>query len=341
MKAEITNIYSKNRIALHEVVPVDTPFSISVEATSFCNMKCKYCLHSFPKEKIIESGHVFETMSDDTFTLFLNQLGEFPRPIKSINFCGVGEPLLHRKLPYMIKRLKELKLADKVFIITNGIALNHHLSEALVDSGLDMIKISLNGLTQEAYRDNCNVKIDFDKFYSEISYLNSIKGNMEIGVKILDSCLDSADEKEFYRMFEDCCDKMNIEKTVSLFDEVSYDGIIKEETYSRYDLNLKNRVRVCANPFIRMGVRSTGKVMIGLPYNGITTKNMDIRKESIYNIWNGVEHKHILLNVLSGVKEGITEKCKKCVIKDDFAFPEDNLDDHALEIYERVMNSMN
>jgi MoaA/NifB/PqqE/SkfB family radical SAM enzyme len=276
-------------------------------------------------------------MNDETFSLLLKQLKEFPARLKSINFAGVGEPLLHKQLPYMIRELKRAGVTESITIITNGIALNENLSLALVDAGVDDLRISLNGLTSKSYLENCGAYLDFDQFLAQIKFLYNNKQKMLLGVKILDSCLGNASESDFYKIFGNYCDKMAIEKTVPLFENLDYDNIVIDKlVLSRYNLWRSERIDICATPFFRMAIRSTGKIMICLPYNGLTSENMDIRKHSIYEIWNGSEHQQIMLNVLRKIKTGITDKCGRCVIRDDFAFKEDSLDKYADELIERV-----
>jgi sulfatase maturation enzyme AslB (radical SAM superfamily) len=337
MKAEITNIYSKDRVPLHKVVPLNTPFTVIIEPTTFCNLKCRFCLHSFSENDILESGHIFETMRDETFNRLIEQIKEFPQKIKSVNFAGVGEPLLHNKLPQMISQLKDTGKVEKVSIITNGIPLNHKLSRDLVNAGTDSIKISINGLKSDDYYMYCSSHIDYDKFHSEIVYLYENKGDMELGIKILDSCLGEGGKEDFFEQYGNYCDIISVEKTLPLYEELSYDKIIADaSSLSRYDLNRQERVKICPSPFFKISIRSTGQIMICCPYNGLELSSMNVNTNTLLECWNSEEHKKVLFNILAEKYEGITAKCKKCSLRDDFAFSEDILDNYGKEIYERI-----
>ena len=89
------NLYAQNRHLLRDVVPLDTPYSINIEPSSYCNMRCVYCMHSLPREEIVAQGYSDNYaggyMSDETFALLLEQLKKFPSKISSITFGGVGE----------------------------------------------------------------------------------------------------------------------------------------------------------------------------------------------------------------------------------------------------------
>ena len=58
---------------------------------------------------------------------------------------GIGEPLLNRELPAMIEHAKAR--GAHVLFNTNAITLNGRWPAALVDAGLDEIRVSLDGST--------------------------------------------------------------------------------------------------------------------------------------------------------------------------------------------------
>lgn len=334
--AIINHIYNQKRVPLWSVIPLDTPFVIEIEPSSYCNLKCKYCLHSLPKREIMNSGHQFLSMSDELFELLLKQTMEFPNKVKQIGFAGMGEPLLHKKLPYMIEQFKEKAGIERITITTNGIALTHQLADDLINAGLDHIKISVNGLSGEDFKNNCGVFVDFEQYMEQIEYLYRNKQNAEVACKIMDSCIGEEVEK-FYRIFRDVCDVMSIEKTVRVFHEVSYDNIIDKEkkVLSRYDMR-NQEVRICASPFFRLAVKADGEVSACRLYNGVTAPDFNIQQQSLLEIWNGNERQSILLGVLKEATDGLNSNCLNCTLRDDFAFEEDILDDHAEEIYEKL-----
>ncbi|MDR1377851.1 MAG: radical SAM protein [Synergistaceae bacterium] len=337
MMAQIARIFNSDRVPLWEVIPLDTPFVIEIEPTSFCNLQCKYCLHSLPKQKISDSGHKFLHMNDDVFDLLLKQTIAFPGKVKQIGFAGMGEPLLHKRLPYMIEQFKDRAGIERVTITTNGIALTHQLTDSLLSSGLCHIKISVNGLSSEDFMRNCGATIDFDKYLEQIDYLYKNKGSAVVACKIMDSCVGDA-EDTFFSMFGDKCDAISVEKTVRVFHEVAYDGIIEadKEVLSRYDIR-KNRVHICASPFFRFAVKADGTVSACRLYNGLTHKSFKIQNNTLPKIWNSDERREMLLGVLKEKTDGLNSECNNCTLRDDFAFESDLLDDHAGELYQRIL----
>ena len=334
MKAVFQDHYSIKRQELNKIIPLDMPFTLSVEPTTFCNLKCNFCLHTLTREEMIKAGHVFSSMGPDVFQSLVEQLKKFPRPLKILSFIGEGEPLLHKDLPYMIEQLSRKRLADNIQILTNGVPLTRELSSALINAGISIIKVSINGLSADDYLKNCAVKIDFDKLVSELHYLYEIKGNVQIYIKTVDAVLKDRPKEEFFKIFGDCCDKISVERVLPCIPGVSYEGIATPNVTSRY-FSVTEKVKICASAFYRMSVKYDGTVKVCGCRSGIVV-DKDIN--NFYKAWNGAVHKEIMLKVLKEEYEGITEYCKVCFNKNGFAFKEDNLDPYAQEIYERIKN---
>ena len=116
---------------------------VYVEPTSRCNLNCRTCIRNAWDES---QGD----MSAGTFDRLLENLEALPfRP--DVFFGGFGEPLL---LPDIADRVRRAKsVAGKVELITNGILLTEKRSQALINSGLDTLWVSVDGATPENYAD--------------------------------------------------------------------------------------------------------------------------------------------------------------------------------------------
>jgi MoaA/NifB/PqqE/SkfB family radical SAM enzyme len=123
--------------------PITQLAKVYVEPTSRCNLTCKTCIRNAWDES---QGD----MADGTFDLVLKCLEELPsRP--TVFFGGFGEPLLLANIAEMIKRAKQV--AGKVELITNGILLTESCARKLIESGLDTLWVSVDGVTPESYAD--------------------------------------------------------------------------------------------------------------------------------------------------------------------------------------------
>jgi MoaA/NifB/PqqE/SkfB family radical SAM enzyme len=87
-------------------------------------------------------------ISDDTFRNIINSIKG--REI-GIRFIRWGEPTLHQKL---IEYIKEIKNEGHLcHINTNGMLLNDRLIYELINSGLDSIKFSFQGVDEKSYNE--------------------------------------------------------------------------------------------------------------------------------------------------------------------------------------------
>jgi len=342
MKAKQQAFYDTNRQILQKIVPLIVPFTVQIEASSACNLKCKFCAMS-SKRALEQRGHVMKNISDETFVLIIEQLKEFSQPIKRVYFCGLGEVLMHHRLPYMVRSIKENSITSEVMIFTNAVNLTYEASLALVEAGLDIITISVNGLNQGDYKRNCGRLIDFSKYVEQITFLYKNRGKLRINLKTVDLCVNSeADRQLFFDTFGNICDFINIETIAPLHKGVDYSGnnIKNSQNVSKFS-TFNAFKRVCSQPFYKLIISSLGKInfcdaVYGFPYD-----NLDIRKQRLKEIWNGPEHTQLLINSLREICEGPSAICQNCAGKHNLAFEADDLDPYADEILARLRPSMN
>ena len=115
------------------------PRSIYVETTSRCNSLCETCILTF-------GGR--EAPKDLGWEEFRHIVDQFP-VLERVVLHGIGEPLLNRALPEMVRHAKER--GAQVLFNSNAITLTARWHQALVDAGLDEIRVSLDGSTPETY----------------------------------------------------------------------------------------------------------------------------------------------------------------------------------------------
>jgi radical SAM protein with 4Fe4S-binding SPASM domain len=133
--------------------------ALVVEASSHCDLSCSFCAaHS---NKVHES--VFELNTDmrkqkshmtrETFSEIVNKVSGLPK-LKMLFFHGNGEPLLNPHLPEMVATAKKSMIAEKITIVTNGTLLDSNRLATLIDSGVNIFRVSLDYFTREKYRLN-------------------------------------------------------------------------------------------------------------------------------------------------------------------------------------------
>jgi MoaA/NifB/PqqE/SkfB family radical SAM enzyme len=131
----------QNYVRMHR--PVTHLTKVYIEPTVACNLDCITCFRNAWEQPI-------GRMTDESFEAILAGLQELD-PIPSVYFGGIGEPLFHPKTIDWIARVKLLGV--NVELITNGTTLTEKKSKQLIDAGLDLLWVSIDGASPETYAD--------------------------------------------------------------------------------------------------------------------------------------------------------------------------------------------
>ena len=125
-------------VAKGSVSPID-PQVVFIEVTNRCNLACETCPRTFFDREPLKTLTVGE---------FVQIAAQFPNMRRAL-LHGIGEPLLNRDLPQIIKYLKARDV--EVVINSNGTLLSNRWQRALVESGLDEYRCSIDGASPESY----------------------------------------------------------------------------------------------------------------------------------------------------------------------------------------------
>ena len=115
------------------------PRVVFIEVTNRCNLLCETCPRTY---------FTREPLKDLSFDEFVYIAAQFPEMQRAV-LHGIGEPLLNRELPQMVHYLKERSV--EVLFNSNGTLLTPAWQEALVHSGLDEFRCSIDGASAETY----------------------------------------------------------------------------------------------------------------------------------------------------------------------------------------------
>lgn len=324
--------FENNRRYLHNLVPLSGPFSVNVEVSSICNIKCKYCLHSV-EQKMNSLGN----MSLTVFTEIVSQMKKFQNKLEKLVINGVGEPLCNPVLPEMLSIAKQSNISKKIEFFTNGTLLTPEVSRAIINAGVDRIKISLQGLNDEKYEKVCGKAINFNMLFDNIAYLASIKGNTELFIKIIDLGLDDNYDlflKQF--SFADC---LYVEHVQPWFTEVDYSDMYKESgeqsVNNKYGLAI-TPPSICPVPFYRFYIDVCGNVFYCYSIRQ-PAPILNCLEVPLLSIWNGIQRNSFLCSMLK-YGRSCSSVCEKCTMMCDSAFSEyDRLDGYA----EGLLNHFN
>lgn len=116
-----------------------SPRVVFIEVTNRCNLLCETCPRTFFDR---------EPLKTLSYTEFVQIAEQFPEMRRAL-LHGIGEPLLNRELPQIIQYLKKREV--EVIINSNGTLLTPAWQAALVESGLDQYRCSIDGAKPETY----------------------------------------------------------------------------------------------------------------------------------------------------------------------------------------------
>lgn len=320
------------RQPLEQVVPLDTPYIVYLDPSGACNFKCNFC-PCYMSDHRADERHVI--MSIELFEKILQDLKGFREQIKVVYLWGFGEPLMNRGLPYMVKRLREEKVCRDIRIYTNGSLLTPALNRELVDYGVSLIRISLEGINPEIYTELCGYEVDYETLVRNIADLyHYSRGKMQLGIKVVNGSLRTAEDvKCFYDTFEGISDFLYIENIEAIWPDCP--DIVVDRSRSMYSKNWntifgRKHNRVCAEPLISMIIHSNGLVSACCMDWKLATVYGDVREKSLREIWHSNELRQFQLTHL---ERGRTELpfCKDCIVESD-----DDIDSVAGEIAARI-----
>lgn len=336
MSAEIKPIADLDRVKLADAIPVDTPFALYLFHTNVCNFKCVYCAHSLGFEGMKkEYNFVPEVMSMDVFDRTLEQMKAFPNKFKFVSFTGQGEPLTNKKLPELVARMKEAEVADTLEVITNGALLKPEMSTALIEAGINRVKISLQGVTSQAFKKFSGVDIDFEQYVENIRFFYERKGDTQLFIKVMNEALEPGEDEKFYKIFGDITDRMHIETCRPVYPGVDYNEKVGEESMEMDRFGRAHEKRhVCPLAFFHLVVWPNGDVV---PCDTILKPVVlgNVKEDLLTNMWNGPIHHDFCAMQLKGERMTANKQCAQCIAPDDVAHPEDALDADA----DRILTS--
>jgi radical SAM protein with 4Fe4S-binding SPASM domain len=120
-------------IVYYKNIPLPTWIELSL--IDVCNRSCSFC----PKSDDKVAPDTYNQMN----RLLIDKLALDLKNIKyrgSVALCGYGEPLLHKDLNYIVKKLSHV---SSVEIVTNGDALNSKILKSLYQSKAGRVLVSM------------------------------------------------------------------------------------------------------------------------------------------------------------------------------------------------------
>jgi len=260
------------------------PSEVWIENTNHCNAVCIMC----PREKHVRNKGIMEF---HLFSKIINEISNYKDQVKRVHMHNFGEPLLDKRLPERVRLAKDLGIKH-VYFVTNASLLNKKNSKALIESGLDEMKISFYGINEKSYN-SVMAGLDFNTTLNNVKQFFEIRKEMNakkprIVLQFIPQVLNDLKAKnKWINIFQEFIDE-------EIGDSFSFSQLYNFGDGKEYiDVKNKHIVNVCSSPWRVMVILQDGSVApCCFDYNG-EIKIGNLYKSTIYKIWNNKKYEKI------------------------------------------------
>ena len=347
----ITKPYSQlrapDRLPLARLLPLDFPLSIHIEVTNRCNFKCRCCPVSFEEYPAAVGGHA--TISMDMYQRICQEIND-SGVTKVVRFYMVGEPLLHGSLPEMIKQMVQSGRIERTELTTNASMLNETIGSALVESGLDYVRVSIYSADQKRHQEITGSKISVLKIRENVKKLREIRDEARgskpfIYVKMLNS-YNEAENARFLEMYAAIADEAVIEEPMNWngyenrnlmlsFLGSGVDARDRGRLIRAYDGTRYEKV-VCPFPFYTLVINANGDATVCCVDWNKKTFIGNVAESSISAIWSSSKMREFRRMHVEGRRHE-NESCRNCTY---LLTTPDTLDNLSPDAYEKILGRM-
>ena len=264
------------------------PHTVRVETTNHCQAACTFC----PRDRI---GRPKGFMPQDLFESIIRQCAE--GECRVVHLHGFGEPLLDKRLSERIRFCKQLGIG-RVKIFTNGGLLDEALSRELVESGLDEVKISIDGADAMEFNE-LRVGLNHQSVLSNVKRLREIRDANRAGTPtIIAATCQTSNRQQTEAMLE------------RVVDRIEFTGL--HNWAGALGMHQRRRVRKpCDRLWRTLTVLANGDVALCcLDYSGKEILGSAVH-ERLADIWNNERYRQ-LRQLHRDSRQAEIPLCKNC-----------------------------
>ena len=333
---KFTELKKNNRVELRDKIPLDKPFTVLIEPTSFCNFKCVQCFQNCEDEVFNKTK---KNMTVSEFSRIIEDIKIWEGDkIKSLKLNIYGEPLLNKHIGEMLKIARYADIADRIEITTNLSLLNEDICRDFIEYKLDYIRASVYSAYDEKYKNITNSNFTASDMYEKLKMIKDMKQRLKaekpfVAAKMLDAY--DQENEAFKEKFKDVVDEIYIEKPhnwISADKTQFIKRLYKEKTAKVIDdLERKaNKNITCTMPFFTLAIRSNGDVSPCCNDWLNNTKIGNAFEQNIYDIWKSDALYDFQKMQLSG-ENYKNASCANCQFYNNDFYILDNIDGVSVE----------
>lgn len=277
------------------------PPGMYIETTDYCNAECVTCPYpTLERPKDVMSMDLFRKIADEAIAY----------GVRSYSLFFLGEPLIDKLLFDRIRYLKEKCPDCRTWINTNGSLLTEEKCHRLIDSGLDVLFLSMDGTNKETF-EKIRVGLSYDKVIANLERMVAIRrarGAMKPSLNLYFVEVD-ANRSERRAVYDRWKDKVDGVAIVNAHNWATQANVTSQASpqlnhaYPRMNpcIYLWNLLVVLADGRVALCcMDSDGKVILG-----------DLKAQSLAEVWSGEGFESYRRAHLEG-RRGEVELCSAC-----------------------------
>lgn len=288
------------------------PIALSIEPTTSCNLRCPECpsgLRQFTRPTGMLQKKLFEQI-----------ITEHQKTLLQLTFYFQGEPYLNPDFLEMVKTAAERNIFTATS--TNAHYLDEENARKTVESKLDKLIISIDGITQESYS-TYRAGGQLDKVLEGAKNIVEWKRKLNsktphIVFQFIAMKQNENQISEIHQLGKDIgVDEVQI-KTAQIYDFENGSGLIPQnEKYSRYRKNKKGKWEIknelqnrCFRMWSSCVITWDGMVVPCCFDKDAKYPMGDLKIQSFNEIWNNQKYNDFRKSILKSRKE--IDICKNC-----------------------------
>lgn len=289
----------------------EVPEHIQIETVAGCNANCVFC----PNKKTEAKVPLGQCMDWDLYRSLVDQTVEWG--IRRISPYMHNEPLLDSELPERIKYITDHKKGFQFTKInSNGSLLTERMAKGLLDSGLDRINFSVQGLEPQSYQELMHLPLQ--KTLDNINRLLELKRSGGYKLPRIRVCMlvTKVIEPQRKKILE-YWDARGVKVNFNQLENRGNHQAIQSEALALHKLK---HYDWCNHLFEQMYIAYDGRALMccaDWEYQGVMG---DTKKDTLKDIWNSSRYGSFRERFLTGhIKGMLCDGCTKDSVGDDYA----------------------
>ena len=280
----------------------NTPHIYVIESTNYCNLDCLMCPRRHMKR---EPEHM-------KFELFKKIIDESKDFVYEVGLDLFGEPLLCPDIFRMIKYAKEAGV-NNVAMSTNAMLLTEEKSKSILESGLDVLVIDMDGFKKETYEKlrkgaKFEVVVNNIKRFGELKREAEKNGNIKpyTILQIIKMKETEPEINDWIEFWKDTPFHLHVKRFNTWAQQ---DKDITELSKEEQRVRPNQKRRPCSFLWEQMIFASNGNVTACcIDYD--TKLNMgNVKEQSVLEVWNGERFRKFREEHKKGIYTNICTNC--------------------------------